>query len=165
MTTTRPEDVAALFDLPPPQASSPVEADTAALEAAEAELAADIAAAIGSGGVATDAPESRTKPRVEVSWPARIRLPDGRVVELQVRNISEAGMGLMSDDPIPADAVVHFEMDVPPIDGAGGSTLVKGTVRTTYTVAPGSKVLFGGSWEVSPAGREAVTTWIQRLRR
>ena len=165
MTTTRPEEVAALFDLPPPEMAQSTDADTAATQAAEAALAAEIASSIASGDFAADAPDSRTNPRVDVAWPARIQLADGHAIELLVRNISEAGMGLMSDEPIPADTVVRFEMDVPPLDEAGDSTVVKGTIRTTYSVARGAKIFFGGTWEVSPAGLDPVTTWIQRLRR
>jgi hypothetical protein len=165
MTTTRPEDVAALFGLAPPEAAPSPAPDTAAIEAAEAALAAEIAATIESGGFAADAPDSRTNPRVDVAWPARLRLPDGRVIELQVRNVSDAGMGLMSDEHIPADTVVDFEMDVPPLEPQDVRTVVNGTIRTTYTVARGAHFSFGGSWEVSPASLGPVNAWIRRLRR
>ena len=136
-----------------------------AAEAAEAALAAELASTIESGGVATDAPDSRTDPRVQVSWPARMQLPDGQVIELKVRNVSEGGVGLMSDEPIPADTVVDFEMVVPPLDEGGKVTPVKGTIKTTYTVAHGSEILCGGTWQARPAGLEIVTMWIKGLRR
>jgi len=162
MTATRPEDVAALFDLPPlPEAA---QSTSEATEAAEAALAAELAAIIESGGVAGDAPDSRTGLRVEVSWPARMRLPDGRVIELKVRNISEGGVGLMSDEHIPADTVVNFEMGVPPLDAGGQGTSVKGAIKTTYTVAHGSEIICGSTWQGSPAGLELVGLWIRRLR-
>lgn len=162
MTATRPEDVAALFDLPPlPEAPR---STNAATEAEEAALAAELAATIESGGVADDAPESRTDLRVEVSWPARMRLPDGHLIELRVRNISEGGVGLMSVELIPADTVVSFEMDVPPIGPGGHGTTVEGTIKTTYTVAHGPEILCGSTWQGSPAGLELVGMWIRRLR-
>src|SRR4051794_32458397 len=99
--TTSPEDAAAMFDLPPPPASSQSATEAAeaaaAAEAAEAELAAELALTIESGGVAADAPDSRTDLRVKVSWPARMQFPDGRVIELVVRDVSEGGVGLVSD--------------------------------------------------------------------
>ncbi len=169
MPTMPPEDVAAMFDLPPlPAASQPAESGAAAAEAeeaAEAALAAEIALTIESGGFAADAPESRTDQRVEVSWPARMRLPDGRVIELQVRNVSEGGVGLMSDEHIPARTVVDFEMGVPPLDHGGSVTPVKGSIKTTYTVVHGSKILCGGIWQGPPAGLEFVRLWIKRLWR
>ena len=166
MTTTPPEDVAAMFDLAPlPASSQSAESTTEATEAAEAALAAELASTIESGGVAGDAPDSRTDLRVQVSWPARMQLPDGHVIELKVRDISEGGVGLMSDEHIPARTVVNFEMGVPPLDEGGKITPVKGTIKTTYTVALGSEILCGSAWQVPPAGLELVSLWIKRLRR
>lgn len=157
------------LDLEPPAAttaSAEAAAEAAvAMEAAEAALAAEIAATLESGGLAVDAPESRTDLRVEVSWPARMRLPEGRVIDLEVRNVSQGGVGLRSDAPIPARTVVDFEMHVPPIGGGGQATRVVGTIRTTYTVVQGTRTLCGGTWQAPPAGREAVGMWIERLWR
>jgi hypothetical protein len=160
--TTSPEDVDAMFDLPPLPAS--VLSASLNAEAAEAELAAEIASTIESGGVAADAPDSRTNLRVKVSWPARMRLPDGRVIELKVRDISESGVGLMSDEDIPAYTVVDFEMSVPQPDEGGKITPVKGTIKTSYTVVHGAEILCGGTWQAPPAGLELVALWIERLR-
>ena len=166
MTPTSPDDVAAMFDLPPPpEASQSTTEDADALEAAEAALAAELASSIESGSVAADAPDARTDLRVAVAWPARMQLPDGHVIELEVRNISEGGVGLMSDEPIPADTVVDFEMVVPPLDEGGKVTPVKGTIKTTYTVVHGTGTLCGGTWQEPPAGLELVNAWIKGLRR
>ena len=163
MTTTPPEDVDAMFDLPPlPAAEQPA---AAGMEAEEAALAAELAATIESGGIAVDAPDSRTNLRVKVAWPARMQLPDGQVIELKVRDVSEGGVGLMSDEDIPARTVVGFEMDVPHPDHGGKITPVKGTIKTTYTVAHDSEILGGGTWQAPPAGLELVTLWIKRLGR
>lgn len=159
-SSTSPEDVAALFDLPP---ELPPEPDDTA--AAEAALAAELAATMAAGGVAGDAPDSRARVRVAVDWPARLTLPGGRGIVLQVRNISENGVGLASDEPIPAHALVDFEMAVPPLDEGGATTAVTGRIETTYTVAQGERLLFGGRWEVPPAGQELVRGWIRRLWR
>ncbi len=163
MATTPPDDVAAMFGLAPlpAAAESTPEADAAA----EAALAAELALTIESGGVAADAPDARAALRLEVSWPARMHLPDGRVIDLEVRNISESGVGLMAGADVPADIVVDFEMDVPQPDDAGETTPVKGMLKTTYTVAHGAKRLCGGNWQAPPAGLELVTRWIARLRR
>jgi len=154
-----------MFDLAPPPAAVPSATPAAdALEAEEAALAAELASIIASGGVAGDAPDSRTILRIDVAWPGRLHLPDGQVVALKVRNISEGGVGLASDRPLPAATVVNFEMDVPPLGGSGGATLVAGVIRTTYAVAQGSEILCGGTWQSPPTGRALVTTWIERLR-
>ena len=164
--TTRPEDIADMFDLPPePAAASSTAEATAAAEAAEAALAAELLATIESGGFADDAPESRTNLRVDVSWPARMTLPSGRVIGLRVRNISGSGVGLMGDEDIPSDTVVRFEMDVPQPDDAGEITPVKGTIKTTYAVGIGAQILCGATWVSPPAGFELLDLWIRQLRR
>jgi hypothetical protein len=161
--TTPPEDAAALFDLPPLPASSPLAESIA--QGAEAELAAELASTIESGGFADDAPDSRTRLRVKVSWPARMRLLDGRIIELKVRDISEGGVGLMSDEHIPACTVVNFAMDVPSLDEGGKTTQLEGTIKTTYTRDNGSEILCGGTWvQVPSTGQELVNRWIKRLR-
>ena len=161
--TTPPEDAAALFDLSPLPASSQSAESTA--QAEEAALAAELASAIESGDFAADAPDSRTKLRVKVSWPARMQLLDGRVIELKVRDISEGGVGLMSDEPLPACTVVNFAMGVPPLDEGGEMTQVEGTIKTTYTLVHGAEILCGGTWVQMPsAGLELVNLWIERLR-
>jgi len=160
--TTSADDVAAMFDLPPP-ADEPRAEST--LEDEEAALAAELAASIEAGGFADDAPESRSNLRVDVSWQARMRLESGHVVELEVRNISEGGVGLTSGQPLPAYTVVKFEMDVPPLDAGGPVTPVAGTIKTTYTVASGSRILCGATWQAPPAGLDLVSAWIKRLGR
>jgi hypothetical protein len=167
MTAMRPEDVDDLFGLDPLPAASEAEiaAAAAAAQAEEAALAAELAATLESGGVAGDAPDSRTNQRVDVAWPARMHLPDGRVIELKVRNVSVCGVGLTSDEPIPDYTVVHFEMGVPQPDDGNTVARVKGTIRTTYTMVHGSQILIGGSWQAPPAGLDLVQQWIQRLRR
>ena len=165
MTTTPPDDVAAMFDLPPAsEAAQSTTEDADALAAAEAALAAEIASAIESGVVAADAPDSRTKLRVKVEWLGRMQLPDGHVIEVRVRDISESGVGLLSDARIPANTVVNFEMDVPPLAEHGKVTPVMGTIRTTYAVGRGSEILCGGTWQVPPAGLELLNMWIKAPR-
>ena len=164
MATTPPDDVAAMFDLPPPAAAPSTTEDADAVAAAEAALAAEIASTIESGGVAADAPDSRRDLRVKVEWLGRMQLPNGHVIDLKVRDISESGVGLLSDGRIPANTVVNFEMDVPPLDERGKVTPVMGTIKTTYAVGHGSEILCGGTWQVPPAGLELVNMWIKRLR-
>ena len=173
MTTTPSDYLADLFGLPPSPPASPqssaeatqaAEAAEAALAAAEAELAAEFAATMDAGGFAADAPDSRSKQRVRVAWPARMQLPDGRVAELEVRNISESGMGLMTAEDIPADAVVGLEMDVPRPGQDGEAMTIRGSIRTTYSVVHGAKILCGGTWQAPPVGLELVNLWIERLR-
>jgi hypothetical protein len=164
--TLRPEAVADLFDLPPPEAEAETDESAAqAMEAAEAALAAEFAAEVDAGVVATDAPDSRRNSRVPVSWSACVRLADGQVIDLKVRNISASGVGLTSRQHVPADAVVDFEMCVPALVDGGEASAVKGTLRTTYATPLGAESLFGGSWVQVPADHlELVNRWIKRLQ-
>ncbi len=163
MSTMRPEDVAAMFDLPP--LDEPAAPAGPTLEEAEAALAAELAASMDGDGVADDAPDSRTKRRIEVSWPARLRLPGGRAIALKVRNISEHGVGLVGEEEMPARTVVDFEVDVPAQQSGGAATPVAGRIRTTYTVARGSEFLCGASWVDQPAAALGpIHAWILRLR-
>ncbi len=132
------------------------------LEAQEAALAAELAATIESGEVADDAPDSRAHLRVDVSWPARMQLPNGRVIELRVRNVSERGVGLVSHEDIPAYAVVDFEMDVPQAGESTKTTPVACTIKTTYTVAQGPEVYCGGIWQAPSDGLPLVNAWIRQ---
>jgi hypothetical protein len=166
MTATPPDDVAAMFDLAPLPAAEQSATEAAdALGLAEAILAAELASTLDADIVATDAPDARTDPRVEVDWPARMRLPDGPVIALRVRNVSEAGVGLVSDQRIPSNTVVDFEMELPPPDQGSETTAITGTIKTTYAVTQGSETRCGGAWLRPPAGLDILKMRIERLRR
>jgi len=140
--STNPEDADALFDAPAPP-PSPIFPSTAPLSS-----------------------ESRREPRVKVSWPARVQLPNGRVIDLRVRDLSESGVGLLTQTNIPADSVLNFAMGVPGLNEAGKITPVTGTIKTTYLVLQGPDLCCGGMWVSLPAeSRELLNKWIRRLRR
>jgi len=164
MKSTSAEAAAALFDLPPLPDTSEQEAQAARVAAAEeAALAAELAAALESGDFADDAPDSRADRRVDAAWLARMQLPDGRVVQLRTRNVSQGGVGLVSTEPIPAYTVVGLEMDAPPLHAGGAVTLVKGMIKTTYTVDQGTQILCGATWQAPPSGLDVVASWVERL--
>ena len=142
--TTPPEDVDALFDAPAPpstaHASSPLPM-----------------AAINDG---------RREQRVKVSWPARVQLPSGKVIELRVRDLSESGVGMVSDFHIPPSTVLNFAMGVPGLGEPTKITPVTGTIRTTYVVVQGPDLCCGGMWVSLPAdSRDLLDKWIRRLRK
>jgi hypothetical protein len=145
--STSPEDIDALFDLPP-------------------SAAAPTKPASPLPGIASAPSESRREHRVKVSWPARVQLPSGRVVELRVRDLSESGVGLLTEHHIPAATVMNFAMGVPALDDGGGITPVAGTIKTTYVVVTGPDLVCGGTWVSLPSqGRELLDKWIRKLRR
>ena len=144
--STPPEDIDALFDAPaaptpPAQPASPF-------------------------GNALHASDGRKEQRVKVSWPARVQLPNGRVVELRVRDLSDSGVGLLTDVNIPANTVLNFAMGVPGLHEAGKITPVTGTIKTTYIVVQGRDLVCGAQWVSLPAdGRDLLDKWIRRLRK
>ena len=143
--STPPEDIDALFDNPAPPA--PV-------------LPASPLPGIPS------AAESRKEHRVKVSWPARVQLPNGRVMELRVRDLSESGVGLLVANHIPPATVLNFAMGVPGLEDASKITPVSGTIRTTYVVVKGVDLFCGGMWVSLPqSGRDLVDKWIRKLRK
>ena len=142
--TTRPEDVDALFDAPAPPA--PVLPTNPLLRGTPAE--------------------GRKEPRVKVSWPARVQLPNGKVVELRVRDLSESGVGLTTDVHIPANTVLNFAMGVPGLNERTRIVPVTGTIKTTYVVVQGPDLVCGGMWVSLPSdSRELLDKWIRRLRK
>ena len=144
--STPPEDIDALFDLPPP--------------------AAPVLPASPLPGIPSPSIDSRKEQRVKVSWPARVQLPNGRVVELRVRDLSEGGVGLLTEHHIPPSTVLNFAMGVPSLNEGGAITPVSGTIRTTYVVVKGVDLFCGGTWVKLPAnGQDLIDKWIRRLRR
>ena len=142
--STPPEDVDALFDAPAPAA--PVQPAHPLLGASPTE--------------------ARKEHRVKVSWPARVQLPNGKVVELRVRDLSESGVGLMTTVHIPPSTVLNFAMGVPGLHEATKITPVTGTIKTTYVVVQGPDLVCGGTWVSLPSdSRELLDKWIRRLRK
>ncbi len=142
--TTPPDDVDALFDAPapPPSPVFPTPAPSAGTS------------------------EGRKEQRVKVSWPARVQLPNGKVVELRVRDLSESGVGLLTDVNIPACTVLNFAMGVPGLHEAAKITPVTGTIKTTYLVLAGRDLCCGGMWVSLPEeSRDLLNKWIRRLRK
>ena len=109
--TTTPEDADALFDAPPSSAAAPKPPSPPASSASP-----PFAAENPLGALPVASAENRREQRVKVSWPGRVQLPNGRVINLKVRDISDGGVGLLSEVHIPAYTVLNFAMGVPPLN-------------------------------------------------
>jgi hypothetical protein len=142
--STPPEDIDAMFDVPAPPAP--------------------LRPASPLPGAAS--PDARRELRVKVSWPARVQLPSGKVIELRVRDLSESGLGLVTSSHIPPSTVLNFAVGVPGLNEPTRITPVTGTIRTSYVVVQGADLCCGGTWVSLPAeSRELLDKWIRRLRR
>jgi hypothetical protein len=109
--------------------------------------------------------EGRRELRVSVKWAARALLADGRVVPLTVRDISEHGVGLLSERPITQNATLRVAMSVPDISAPGRFTTVTGSVKTAHITISGPDLIYGGVWQaVDGNGRDIIQKWVRKLR-
>ena len=116
----------------------------------------------GAGG----GPENRKETRVRANWQARVLLPDQRIVELQVHDLSESGLGLVSEIGIPAHSVLQVALAVPGLNDPARITAVTGTIKTTHMTVKGHYVHCGGMWvTIAKEQRELVNQWVRRLRK
>jgi len=110
--------------------------------------------------------EHRKETRVRVNWQARVLLPDGRVVQLNVHDLSESGVGLVSEIGIPAHSVLQIAIAVPGLNDPLKITPITGTVKTTHMTVKGPLVHCGGMWvSISGESRDLVNQWVRRLRK
>lgn len=146
--STPPEDIDALFDAPA-EAPAPIESP-----------------APPDAGLPQVGLDSRREQRFKVSWPARVQLPGGRVIDLRLRDLSENGVGLFTEVNIPPSTVLNFAMGVPDLNDPGRVTPVSGTIRTSYVVVQGRDMYCGGTWVSLPSDqRELLGKWIRKLRK
>jgi len=110
--------------------------------------------------------DARREPRVRVSWPGRVQLPAGVVVDLRVRDISESGLGLVSELSIPGRSVLTFAMGVPDPDQPKQVIPVTGSIRTAYVILQARDFHAGAMWvDISSENRDLLRLWLRRLRR
>ncbi len=115
---------------------------------------------------AKTATESRKDPRVRANWPARLLLADNRFVALNVYDLSEGGIGLISDVGIPAHRVLTIALAVPGLDNPSKVVPVTGTIKTSHMTVRGHQIHCGGSWvQLPPNARELIDQWVRRLRK
>ena len=110
--------------------------------------------------------ENRKESRVRANWQARVLLPGDRIVELNVFDLSESGIGLISEVGIPAHSVLPLALAVPGLHDPHRITPVSGTIKTTHMTVKGHYIHCGGLWVQIPADqRELINQWVRRLRK
>jgi len=103
---------------------------------------------------------------VRANWPARVLLPDNRIVELSVHDLSESGVGLVSGIGIPANSVLQIALAVPDLNDPTKITPVTGTIRTTHMTVKGHEVHCGGLWvTIAAEQRKLVDQWLRGQRK
>ena len=102
---------------------------------------------------------------MHVKWAARALLADGRVVPMTVRDISERGVGLVSERPITQHATLRVAVSVPDINAAGQFTTVIGSVKTAHITVSGPDLIYGGVWlALEGNGSEIIRKWVLKLQ-
>ena len=110
--------------------------------------------------------EARKEARVTVNWPARVLLGNGTVVPMQTRDISDSGIGLMSERPISTHATLRVALAVPDLNTPGRYTTVTGTFKTAHVTISGPDLIYGGLWlTIDGSGRDLIQKWVRKLRR
>jgi hypothetical protein len=109
--------------------------------------------------------DNRRESRVRVNWQARVLLGAGRIVELNLFDLSESGVGLVTEVGIPANSVLQVALAVPGLNEPKKITPVTGTIKTTHMTVKGHYIHCGGQWvELPSASRDLLNQWVRRLR-
>ncbi len=110
--------------------------------------------------------DNRKESRVRANWQARVLLASDRIVELNVFDLSESGVGLISEVGIPAHSVLPLALAVPGLNDPHKITPVSGTIKTTHMTVKGHYIHCGGMWvQIPPESRELINQWVRRLRK
>jgi len=110
--------------------------------------------------------DNRKESRVRANWQARVLLASDRIVELNVFDLSESGIGLISEVGIPAHSVLNIALAVPGLHDPTKITPVSGTMKTTHMTVRGHYIHCGGVWvEIPAASRDLINQWVRRLRK
>jgi hypothetical protein len=110
--------------------------------------------------------DHRRETRVRANWQARVLLASDRIVELNVFDLSESGIGLITEAGIPAHSVLQVALAVPGLNDPTKITSVSGTIKTTHMTVKGHYIHCGGLWvEIPAASRDLVNQWVRRLRK
>ena len=130
------------------------------------ELFGNPAAAPKAPGAAKAAADNRKESRVRANWQARVLLASDRIVELNLFDLSESGIGLISEVGIPAHSVLNIALAVPGLNDPKMITPVSGTIKTTHMTVRGHYIHCGGLWvEIPTASRDLLNQWVRRLRK
>jgi hypothetical protein len=112
------------------------------------------------------ASDHRREPRVRANWQARVLLANDRIVELNLFDLSESGIGLITEVGIPANSVLNIALAVPGLNDPLKITPVTGTIKTTHMTVRGQYIHCGGTWvEIPAASRDLINQWVRRLRK
>ena len=110
--------------------------------------------------------DNRKEPRVRANWPARVLLANDRIIQMNLFDLSESGVGLVTEVGIPANSVLQIALAVPGLNDPAKITPVSGTIKTTHMTVKGHYIHCGGTWvEIPSASRDLINQWVRKLRK
>ena len=109
--------------------------------------------------------DNRREPRYPVAWPARLDLGGGQMLDVKVRDISESGLGLRCERPMPAQVQLPIIVGVPDLHDPTRLQAVPGVVGLVFVVMSGHEWRLGAQWvQLSDPARSLLRQWIKKLR-
>jgi hypothetical protein len=110
--------------------------------------------------------DGRKESRVRANWQARVLLPGERIVQLNIFDLSETGLGLISEVGIPPSSVLSIAIAVPSLQDPKKITPVSATIKTTHMTVRGHFIHCGCTWvEIATDSRELINQWVRQLRK
>ena len=108
--------------------------------------------------------DARSEPRFAVHWRAVLKLPNGRIIELRVKDISGNGMGFIVAEAVPPAATLEVRVRVPDPGNPAQSVDVAGTVKVAYVAMRGYEFAVGVTWaERKEADRELMSRGLRKM--
>ena len=109
--------------------------------------------------------DNRRDPRYPVAWPARLDLGGGQMLDVKVRDISESGLGLRCERPMPAQVQLPIIVGVPDLHDPTRLQAVPGVVGLVFVVMSGHEWRLGAQWvQLGDPARSLLRQWIKKLR-
>ena len=107
--------------------------------------------------------ERRVHPRARAEWSARIALESGPA-EVQLRDVSAAGVCFFSDRPIPEMTMLGLHLDVPDSEGNRRAVDARGAVVRCEPISPHLEHYEVAVFlnEIESADRQAIADYVRR---
>lgn len=109
--------------------------------------------------------DARREARRNVFWKALLKLPNGSTIEVMVKDISESGMGMVVNQPVPNGAVLSIIVRVPNPAAPDQMLAGSGRVKIVYAAMKGDDFSVGAIWvERSESVRGLLARWLRKLQ-
>ena len=110
--------------------------------------------------------DNRKESRVRANWPARVLLGNDRIIQMNLFDLSESGLGLVTEIGIPAHSVLQIALAVPGLNEPTKITPISGTIKTTHMTVKGHYIHCGATWvDLPAASRDLINQWVKKLRK